>query len=370
MTIPPGARVVGEALASVILGVGPAFSDMAAPRAVVRVGEEGDRGRVEWSDMIVSTRGAAGGAVAVEVNLLSPDEPSGMWDVHVRIGGFAGTEQQLEQCPTASEGETDPVREECIVAHTSMHITRSAGGLYTENCWLWVADHDLEDPEFTQITIFAGRGLLIESEAGRIFVSASGSEHHVLYQYQLLGTRDVWMGQIQSETPYFQPNPPASVPFAPDASIQDPDFKAQCAGRGGEDEGEGGVPCEMAWGLRVIDSTDVVIFGAGLYSFFNDYSTDCAQPESGTECQERVFEILDAGEDRTAASGTAGNATEGMRVREEGCKGTQGCVDGLEVYNLNTVGVVGMVTRGGEDIAFARDNTAGFVDTVAVYYHA
>lgn len=357
MTIPPGARVVGEALASVILGVGEAFQDQGAPRAVVRVGEEGDEGRVEWSDMIVSTRGPAAGAVAVEVNLLSPDEPSGMWDVHVRIGGFAGTEQQLEQCPTASDGETDPVREECIVAHTSMHITRSAGGLYSENCWLWVADHDLEDPDFTQISLFAGRGLLIESEAGRIWVTASGSEHHVLYQYQLLRTKDVWLGQIQSETPYFQPNPPATVPFTPDAAIQDPDFEVQCAGR--EDDG---VPCEMAWGLRVIDSTDIVIFGAGLYSFFNDYSTDCAQPESGTECQQRIFEIPGTGE------GAARNGTAGVRAREE-CSGPE-CTGGLNVYGLNTVGVVGMVTRGEEDIAFAKDNTAGFVDSVIVYHHA
>lgn len=360
VTIPPGARVVGEALASVILGVGEAFEDMDSPRAVVRVGEEGDEGRVEWSDMIVSTRGPTAGAIAVEVNLLSPDEPSGMWDVHVRIGGFAGTEQQLKQCPTASKGETDPVRDECIVAHTSMHITRSAGGLYSENCWLWVADHDLEDPHFTQITLFAGRGLLIESEEGRVWVTASGSEHHVLYQYQLVNTKDVYLGQIQSETPYFQPNPPATEPFSPDASIQDPDFEAQCAGQ----DGDGDVPCEMAWGLRVIDSSNVVIFGAGLYSFFNDYSTDCAQPESGTECQERIFEVLDVGADRTAA----GNRTAGMRAREE-CSG-KGCAGGLDVYGLNTVGTVGMVTSGGEDIAFAEDNTAGFVDTVAVYHHA
>lgn len=343
VTIPPGARIVGEALASVIVGAGPAFSDMDAPRPVVRVGEPGDVGRIEWSDVIVTTRGPTAGAIAVEYNLLSPEEPSGMWDVHVRIGGFAGTEMQLAQCPTAGDSQ-DPVNPECIAAHTSMHVTRSAGGLFFENCWLWIADHDLEDKEYTQITIFAGRGLLIESEEGRVFISASGSEHHVLYQYQLANTRDIYMGQIQSETPYFQPNPPATVPFPPVASLQDPDFEALC------EDSDGDVPCEMAWGLRVIDSRDVVIFGAGHYSFFNDYSTDCSQPESGTECQERIVEILGAPADATTRRSAGGEGE-------------------LDVYGLNTIGAVSMVTRYGEDVVFARDNPAGFVDTVAVYHH-
>lgn len=27
----------------------------------------------------------------------------------------------------------------------------------------------------------------------------------------------------------------------------------------------------MGWGLRVVDSTDLHVYGAGLYSFFNNY---------------------------------------------------------------------------------------------------
>ena len=41
-----------------------------------------------------------------------------------------------------------------------MHITKPSSGLYLENVWLWVADHDIEDPQLRQITIYAGRGLL------------------------------------------------------------------------------------------------------------------------------------------------------------------------------------------------------------------
>jgi hypothetical protein len=29
----------------------------------------------------------------------------------------------------------------------------------------------------------------------------------------------------------------------------------------------------MGWGLRVLDSKSIVVYGAGLYSFFNNYST-------------------------------------------------------------------------------------------------
>ncbi|KEZ39345.1 Glucan 1,3-beta-glucosidase [Scedosporium apiospermum] len=368
VTIPAGARIVGEALASVIVGAGPKFSDINKPRAVIRVGNAGDKGRVEWSDTIVSTRGATAGAKLIEWNLYSPGEPSGMWDVHVRIGGFAGTDLQLSQCPTTPT-ESNVVNEECIAAYISLHVTKSAGGLYNENCWVWVADHDLEDPNYTQITIFAGRGILVEAEKGRIFISGSGSEHHVLYQYQFVNTRDIYLAQIQSETPYYQPNPPASVPFPPVSSLQDPDFAKSCAGV------PAGVPCEMAWGLRVIGSKDLVIFGAGLYSFFNNYSTDCCQPTSGTECQQRIFEVVGSKSIRKRGScghGHGGHGHNGTHPSpgHNGTHPSPGGTTRLNTYNLNTIGTVRMITRYGEDIAFASNNTAGFVDTIAVYHDA
>jgi glucan 1,3-beta-glucosidase len=46
--------------------------------------------------MIVSTQGAQPGAVLIEWNLAAPtDSPAGMWDVHGRIGGFAGSQLQV-----------------------------------------------------------------------------------------------------------------------------------------------------------------------------------------------------------------------------------------------------------------------------------
>lgn len=55
LKIPAGAQVVGEAW-SVILGGGSAFSDMANPKVVVQVGQEGDTGIVEISDIIFATQ--------------------------------------------------------------------------------------------------------------------------------------------------------------------------------------------------------------------------------------------------------------------------------------------------------------------------
>lgn len=140
--IPPNTRIVGEALSSVILGTGPKFADMAAPRPVVQVGREGETaGRVEWSDMLVSTKGGTAGATLIEFNLLSADEPSGMWDVHLRVGGFAGSDLLVGQClktPDVAITEPDPA---CTAAYMGMHVTKPAGNLYIENNWLWVAEY-------------------------------------------------------------------------------------------------------------------------------------------------------------------------------------------------------------------------------------
>lgn len=142
--IPGNSRIVGEALSSVILGSGPKFSDPANPRAVVQVGRQGERGHLEWSDMFISTQGGTAGAVLIEYNLASPDcdcdpEPAGMWDIHIRIGGFAGSNLQMEQCST-TQNQTNVIKINCIAAYMGMHITGSASNLYMENNWFWVAE--------------------------------------------------------------------------------------------------------------------------------------------------------------------------------------------------------------------------------------
>jgi glucan 1,3-beta-glucosidase len=52
-------------------------------------------------------------------------------------------------------------------------------------------------------------------------------------------------------------------------ALNDPDFAASCAGKSGN--------YSTAWGLWVLNSHDVLVYGAGFYSFFSDYST-CKLP--------------------------------------------------------------------------------------------
>lgn len=91
------------------------------------------------------------------------------------------------------------------------------------------------------------------------------SEHFHLYQYQFANTKNIFAAMLQTETPYYQPLPDAIEPFPVNADLQDPDFATSCNGVEGN--------CANAWGLRVIDSSDIFIYGAGHYSFFNNYDT-------------------------------------------------------------------------------------------------
>ena len=173
--VPPGSKIVGEALATVILSAGEYFNDMSAPKVVVQVALPGEQGSVELSDLFFSTKGQQKGAILMEYNLGTyGGEPSGLWDVHTRIGGFAGSDLQTEQCEKTPDIEITEASlvQECIAAYMSFHITKFATGLYMENNWLWTADHDLDDirNNNTQITIYAGRGLHIESQRGILWL--------------------------------------------------------------------------------------------------------------------------------------------------------------------------------------------------------
>ena len=155
--VPAGSRMVGEAY-PVIMATGGKFSSITTPVPVMQIGKPGESGSIEWSDMIVSTQGSAPGAVLIQWNLAAATG-SGMWDVHTRVGGFTGSQQQAVQCPTSAA-----VSASCEVAYMSMHITSGASGAYLENVWLWTADHDLDDGANTQISVYTGRGLLVEGK--------------------------------------------------------------------------------------------------------------------------------------------------------------------------------------------------------------
>ncbi|KAI0692746.1 beta-1,3-glucanase [Cerioporus squamosus] len=244
ITIPAGTQVVGEGWAK-ILGTGNQFTDYNNPRPVIRAGTAGSTGVLEITDMIFSTRGPAAGAVVVEWNVHDPagqQGAAGTWDTHIILGGQAGTNLQANNCPTSGSGGNN-----CFAAFMALHLTTQSSA-YLEGLWVWTADHDLD--QGPQINIYTGRGIMSESQ-GPVWMIGTASEHNILYQYYLVNAANHYMGLIQTETPYFQPNPVPPAPFITNSAYKDPTL------------GPG-----ASWALTVSNSQNILVFGAGLYSFF------------------------------------------------------------------------------------------------------
>jgi hypothetical protein len=72
---------------------------------------------------------------------------------------------------------------------------------------------------------------------------------------------------IQTESPYFQPNPKPLLLF--DKSLKypgNPDWDVCRKAGGSLTPG-----CDSSWAVRLVDSSDITISGAGLYSWFDKY---------------------------------------------------------------------------------------------------
>ncbi|KAH9238229.1 glycoside hydrolase family 55 protein [Colletotrichum gloeosporioides 23] len=329
VNIPTGSVVQGS-LWSQILGSGFYFSDIQNPKVMVQVGNKGDVGTMEITEMLFSVRGATAGAILMEWNVAAVEQgAAAMWDSHFRVGGALGTDLDLSKCPKFS------IKAECVAASLMFRVTSQANG-YFENVWAWVGDHDNDksiynqpDSSSTQITVFGARGMLIESK-GPSWFYGGGSEHSVLYNYLLSGAESVYMGHIQTESPYYQPNPGPPAPFraAPRAGFpNDPDFsKCEIAPNVWDDR------CNYAWGLQIIDSKDVLIHAAGLYSFFNEYYQDCIPTHN---CQDRILEV----------------------------KGSTGVV----IYNLFTVATINIASGIDNTNVPQEDNQRGFTTEVSVW---
>jgi glucan 1,3-beta-glucosidase len=123
------------------------------------------------------------------------------------------------------------------------------------------------------------------------------------------------------------------------AAYDDPDFAAYCAQRTGN--------CGDGWGLRVLDSSDILVYGAGLYSFFDNYSTSCSATGNNETCQTQIFGI-----DTGMGSGYSQSRTGQSEVY---------------VYNLNTIGATSMIDRDGMSLASYKDNVNVFPDNIAVF---
>ncbi|KAI8621283.1 glucan 1,3-beta-glucosidase [Chytriomyces sp. MP71] len=271
--VPSGARIAGE-IWPIIMVNGVAFQDASAPVPVFRVGKPGDKaGSVEISDLIFETAGPQPGAILVEWNLpASAQGSNGMWEVHARVGGSTG-QLQTNKC---AEGTTDFAG--CSGAFMLLHVTKNAG-VYLENTWWWTADHDLDAVSQGRVSIYTGRGVLIESQ-NAVWLYGTSSEHNQLYQYQFNNAANIFAALLQIETAYYQGSVTNALsPFKPNASYNDPTF-SNCAA--------GDSACLKGWGLRAVNTRDTVIYGAGLYSFFDNYKQGCL---TSWNCQSNMVSL-------------------------------------------------------------------------------
>ncbi|KAH9934709.1 glycoside hydrolase family 55 protein [Fomitopsis serialis] len=286
LQIPAGTQLVGEAWAE-IMGSGSAFQDQTNPSPVVQVGASGSSGILEISNVIFTTKGPAPGAIVVEWNVNSPTQGgAGMWDSYIRYpGGTAGTDLEVAQCPYTQSSPSSS----CFAAFLGLHLT-SKSNAYLEGTWVWLADHDLDDTAQTDLSLYSGRGILSQS-AGPVW---------------LIGT---------ALLPTY---PVAPVAILHQQRLRRSEFPSGLA---------------AAWGLYVQSSSDIIVFGAGHYSFFQNYAQTCL---TSVDCQSQIVNV------DTASTG-------------------------ISVYSLSTVGVATSLSVGSSAVIAASSNPDGLQDTVTAW---
>ncbi|RYP18793.1 hypothetical protein DL765_003728 [Monosporascus sp. GIB2] len=264
--IPIGSKLQGSSW-SQIMGTGSFFEDSSNPQVMVQVGEKGDTGSLEIVDMLFTVKGPTAGAILMVWNVRGDTQGSaGMWDSHFRVDGALGSDLDHTIWPTSG------VNEKCIAASLLLHVIPEASG-YFENVWAWIADQYFHPQDITasRISVYAARGMLIGSQ-GPSWFYATSAEYAVLYQYQLYEAKNIYLGHIQTETPYYQPAPPAPEPFATGSFSGDPDF-ADCT----EDS------CKKSWALGIIGSAKRIaqVTGSSDITFFNILTKGSREIASG-----------------------------------------------------------------------------------------
>lgn len=120
---------------------------------------------------------------------------------------------------------------------------------------------------------------------------------------------------------YMQDNPNSLDPFPPDARYSDPDFSSCFQ-----------AICYKTLGLRVADSNNVLSYGAGLYSFFNNYDQGCLLTAA---CQENMVAVDNS--------------------------------SGVYLYSLSTKASTNMVNIDGVAVVPQAPNGNTFCDTVVLF---
>ncbi|KAF6843019.1 LysM domain-containing protein [Colletotrichum musicola] len=235
------------------------------PYLVIKVENTGQAGTVELQDLKFTVRGKTVGAIILQWNMRESSQGSAaMWDVHIRVGGAAGSDLQVSDCPKLT-GSVNP----------KLHCRFDAG---TPDATIF---NDLDINAQTQIDIYVAQGVLIES-TNPVWIYGTASEHCVLYQFQTVDAANIFMGIIQTESPYFQDTPRAPAPFGNAPALyksSDPNFDICQPGER---------KCAVSWAIRLLNSHNIYIYGAGLYSWFDNYAQACVNTE---DCQKRIMSI-------------------------------------------------------------------------------
>lgn len=324
ITVPSGTKMTGEVW-SLIVADSASFNDYSNPKPVFQIGKSGgEQGSFQISDFVFETNGPAPGAVMMEWNMQCEQGDCGMWDTHVRIGGSAGTNLEYPQCPSIN-GTGYAVDKNCEGVFLMFHATKASSGVYLENTWFWVADHDLDLDKDKQLNIYSARGALFQSQ-GPVWLWGTASEHSMFYNYQFDGVQALYSGLMQSETPYMQPYPPMPQPFSFNNAYDDPLFTVCSNGTGASAQ-----YCKEAWGMRIYNSKNVLIYSTGLYSFFQGYDQTCVPTRN---CQQNMIHIQNSQ---------------------------------VDMYAVNTANSVTQIVDDDMGTIYAQDNRNWFTDTIAYY---
>ncbi|KAI1343943.1 glycoside hydrolase family 55 protein [Xylariaceae sp. FL0016] len=337
LIFPPGSRVFGEAW-SAISATGSKFANPAAPIPMVQVGEQGDVGVAQFSDMLLTVEDVLPGCVLLEVNMAGENPGDvGFWNTHFRVGGAADSRVQTKcgALTTIDAGD-------CKAAFMLGHFT-STSSAYVDDMWGWTADHDLDGGNGNQY-ISVGRGFLIESTQPSWLVGFA-SEHNTLYEVNLHGAANLFAGFQQSETPYWQGVGSAQLapaPWGDDLLASDPDF-SWCATAAGAPNASSSArfasttavssdaeaQCRMSLYQRIRGARDLSLYAGGFWTFFNN-NTAC----SG-DCQDDAVRIEDS--------------------------------EGVYYFGLGVNHVRNLVVRDGEDLVTSEDNEGGWSANLAAY---
>jgi hypothetical protein len=331
--IPVGTRLFGEVWTR-FAPQGPFFQDPGSPQPMFRVGNPGDVGVAQISDIMMTTRGPAPGAVLLEWNVQGANQgDSGIWDSHFRIGGAAGSLVDQDTCPKNTTMAQSP---NCVGVHTLLRINANAS-VYAENVWGWVGDHNIDSGH--GVNCYSARGLLVSPAAGPVWLYGTAMEHSYLYQYNLFSgssassspsSGSMLLSILQTETPYYQPEFPLTS-----SSPEDPTFYPN---QMHSFSLAATTTTEQSSGLR---ATAATVYGTAMYSFFDKWNSTVCGASDGSQpaCQKHIS-------------------------RWDGVEGAQGTV--VRIHNFNTHGAE-VVLDFDENAVLAASTNNGFCSTVSVW---